>query len=230
MKRLVWSKSVQVNRGKEMNMGISAEQKSALFAALGANGAWDSLTTEQVQVGIREAHTFAAKEFIELILNGFRLQVGGYFRETGEFTIQIPALPQPTLAELRAKFPWIKEEGGIECEASPTEAIALKLGTVLRPNETSINGPEYEQRLAPKSGLLLGYQHAQWFVKHQDEFPELTALLRKVYIDFPGLVVVSEDGHRFFPYLSQVVARWGVRWLWLAGGFRPGGRVAVSGK
>ncbi|MBI4086185.1 MAG: hypothetical protein HY433_03030 [Candidatus Liptonbacteria bacterium] len=138
-------------------MTISVEQRFSLFAKLGENLDWDSLTKEQVQVGIREAHTFAAREFEVFIRNGFRVQVGDFFRETGELTIQIPALARPTLAELREKYSWIREENGIERDTSPTEAVTLKLGTVLRPDEERINGAEYERRLAPRLDLTLSY-------------------------------------------------------------------------
>ena len=149
------------------------------------------------------------------------------FRETGEVSILIPALPRPTLAELQAKFPWIKS---IEADTSPTEAVTLKFATVLRPEETNaINGAEYERRLTPKfDGTILGYQQAIWLVEHQNEFPELKPFLGKIYIDFTALIVVGADGGRFYPCLLQDDERWDLDWYWLDDDFASHGRVAAG--
>ncbi len=153
------------------------------------------------------------------------IAAAGFFRKMEDVAIQIPALPRPTIAEIQAKFSWIKS---IERDNSPTEAVTLSLGTVLRPDEGSVGGVEYERRII--SLPTLGYQQAVWLVDHQDEFPEFMALLGKVYIDFPGLVVVRENGDRDVPYLDQGGKRWYLHWDWLGHGQRSDGRVAVSGK
>ncbi len=150
-----------------------------------------------------------------------------FFRETGELIIETQALPRPTLEELQEKFNWIKR---IERDTSPTEAMRLQLATVLHKNEKWIDGAEYERRLAPKLNLALGYQQAVWLVEHQDEFPDFMAMLGKVYIDFPGLIVVSSDGYRNYPYLIQLGGRWDLRWDWIDDVFRSSARIAVSGK
>ena len=210
-------------------MAISVEQRFTVLAKIGENIDWDSLTTEQVQVGVTESER-AGAEATAFFRNGCRVQVGDFFLETGELTIQIPALARPTPEQLRKKYSWIKEENGIERDTSPAEAITLKLGTVLRPDEKKINGGEYEKRIAPKLNLTLGYQHALWLVEHQDEFPEFMALLGKIYIDFPGLIVVRADGRRDFPYLRDDGRRWYLVWYWVGHGFNRVGRFAVSGK
>jgi hypothetical protein len=148
------------------------------------------------------------------------------FRETGEIAIQIPALPRPTLADLKAKY-GIKK---IERDTSTTESVTIVLCTVLREGENPINGTEYERRLQPKQDVLLGFQHRQWLLEHQAEFPDLMALLGKVYIDFPGLVVVGAYGHRLVPCANQHGDRWDDRWLWLGFVFSLLGRVASSRK
>ena len=207
---------------------ISVDQRLSLLARLGENINWDSLTTEQIQVGIREAKRAGAEATV-FFKNGFRVQIGDFFRDTGELALQIPALPRPTLAELREKFSWIRAENGIERDTSPTEAVTLRLGTVLRADEKSIGGEEYERRRVSLTGLH-GYQQAAWLVEHQDEFPEVMALLGKVYIDFPGLVVASADGDRNFPYLYRVGKRWDLRWRWTVYDLFSSGRIASSGK
>ena len=203
---------------------ISVDQRFALLAKLGENIDWDSLTTAQVQLGILDAKR-AGAEATAFVLNGFRVQMIDFFRETGEFTVTIPALARPALAQLQ-EF-GIKK---IERDISPTKAVTLKLGTVLRPDEERINGAEYERRIAPMLDTCLGYQQAAWLVEHQDESPEFTALLGKVYIDFPGLVVADADGHRHFPYLVRRGKRWFLSWGWVGYALDRGGRVAVSGK
>ena len=205
---------------------ISMDQRFSLLAKLGENADWDSLTSEQVQVGIREAK-LTGSEFTAFVRNGFRMQIGDFFRETGELTLSIPALPRPTLQELQAKFSWIKS---IERDTSPTDAVILKLGTVLRPDEERVNGTEYERRLVLKPGLCLGYQQAVWPTEHQDEFPAFMALLGKIYIDFSGLVVVDGDGRRRVPCLVRLGLRWHLHWGWLGADLDQSGRLAVSCK
>ncbi len=212
-----------------MRNTISVEQRFTVLAKLGENINWDLLTTEQVQVGVLESER-AGAEATAFIQNGFRMQVGDFFRETGELTIQIPALARPTLEQLQEKYSWIREENGIERDTSPIEAVTLKLGTVLHPDEEKINGTEYEKRIAPKLSICLGYQQVLWLVEHQEEFPEFMALLGKAYIDFPGLVVVSAHGDRRFPCLNRDGERWDLGWRWVDDDLNQDGRVAVSSK
>jgi len=154
----------------------------------------------------------------------FAMQVGDFFRETGEFTVTIPALAQPTLEEL-TKFR-IRE---IECDISPIEAVTLKLGTVLLPDEDRIGGDEYKQRRISLAGQF-GYQQLNWLMEHQDEHPAFRALLGKIYIDGTGIIVVDVFGDRRFPYLNQRGERWCLYWGWIEYGLVRFGRIAVSGK
>lgn len=156
-----------------------------------------------------------------------RWSVENLLRVTNELTLQIPALAPPTLKELQSKWDWIES---IERDSSPTKAVTLKLATILRVSEGSVNGDEYEKRIARKLDLILGYQQAVWLVEHQDEFPEFMALLGKVYIDFSGLVVVRSGGYRNFPYLIQSGERWYLGWRWVGRGFGSDERVALSGE
>ncbi len=170
-------------------------------------------------------------------------QVSDNFRDTGEFTCQIPALPRPTLKELQEKFyciksqekfPWIKS---IERDTSATEAVTLQLGMVLSMDEKPIkkSKSEYERRIAPLTGPL-GYQHLEWLVEHQDEHPAFKALPEQVYIVGPGLIVMGVNGQQSASYIDRSGGRWYLNWCWLGGDFGDGGdfirdgRVAVSGK
>src|SRR3989338_2992118 len=149
---------------------------------------------------------------------------GNFFLETGEFTVGIPALPQPTLADIQAEWHNIK---AIESDASPTKAVTLRLGTVLRPDEISITGPEYERRLRTVSGCW-GLQQGLWLRDHQDDHPAFKALIGQIYIDLTALIVVDEDGSRWFPYLGGRDRRWDVDWDRFDGGLAQRGRVAAS--
>ena len=150
------------------------------------------------------------------------------FRETGELTIHIPALPRPTLEELRKIFPRIKE---IDRDTSPTGPITLRLGTVIRFSGEQIDYAEYEQRIASKLDVLLGFQQAEWLQEHRWEFPALTTLLfSEIHIDFPGLIVVGLDGVRHCPFMDLNGMRFDQYWDWLGRFSRQGGRVAISDK
>lgn len=118
------------------------------------------------------------------------------FRETTEITVEIPALPRPTLEELQEKFPWIKS---IRRDSSPTEVVTLKLG--------------YERRLVSSPNMVLGYQQAVWLIEYQDKIFSLTALLMRNYVDFSGLAVVDELGDLSVLCLRNDNGRWGLYWL-----------------
>ena len=203
---------------------ISEDQRFTLLAAIGMNTDWSKLSIADVQVGIDEAKR-AGEEFTRFIKNRFRIVQNSSFVTTESCSITIPALAQPTLDTLRSKYSFIKS---IERDTSPVEAVILNLGTVLTTDENSISGSKYESRIMPLP--TLGYQQATWLVEHQDEFPEFMTLLGKVYIDFPGLVVLSADGDRDIPCLGQDGRRWGLVWHWIGRAFNRRGRVAVSGK
>lgn len=159
-------------------------------------------------------------------MGGVRIKQSEFWRVLDDLGILIPALKRPALKELRKQFSWIKS---IKRNTSPTEAVMLRLGTVLRENEDYVGGSEYERRLAPRQNLVLGYQQAFWLVEHQDEFPAFKALLGKnYYIDFPGLIVALAGGHRYFYFPSLVVggARWCLVWRWTSKNLYRRGRVA----
>jgi hypothetical protein len=206
-------------------MAINVEQRFALLSAFGANIDWNSLTTEQVQAGISNPQ-LSGKQATLFIQCGYQVQIGEHFRETGEISIQLPALKRPTLKELQANNDWIKS---IERDTSTEEAVTLTFATVLVPDDgSSIDGKEYEKRIALKHNALLGFQHMMWLIEHQDEFPELKPFLGKVYIDFPGIVVVHRDGDRRVPCCAQDGSRWGARWHWLSVRFSVNGRIAFG--
>lgn len=150
-----------------------------------------------------------------------------FLRDTGELTINLPALPRPTLDELQKQYSWITS---IERDTSPESPVTLTLATVLKPGERYIDSTEYERRLAPKPDVLLGFQHQQWLLTRQDEFPALKPLLGKIYIDFSGIVVRSVDGDRYAPCCRQGCERWFGYWSWFDDEFYDDGRVAVACK
>jgi hypothetical protein len=226
------SNPVEVRHGKEEKMNIELENGFALFAALSVNTNWRSLTPQQLQVGIGDDPKGAGREFEAFIRNGFRMQIESFFRYMEDLTIEIPARPRPTLAELRERWSWIREKEGIERDTSTEDPVVLRLGTVLRPDEPKIDGPEYKRRMINVPSL--GLQHSDWVVQHQNDdtpaFAALRALKGKIYIDFRGLVVVSEDGDRSCPCVSDGGEQFVQGWYWTVGGLDQDGRVAVPGK
>ncbi len=147
------------------------------------------------------------------------------FIETGELVVPIPALLIPTIDELRGRFSFIKS---IHADRSVREATTLHLGTVLRPGEEQIDGVEYERR---RVGLpMLSAQHGLWLEEHQEEFPAFMALRGKVYIDLPGLEIVSTVGGRGFACLDDDGTRWGLYWGWTDDRLDRDGRIGVPGK
>jgi len=171
---------------------ITADQSQAVMAALSTNVDWASIDFEVLglqDIAIRDAKE-AGAQFAAFLRNRCRLLMESFLRNTGELVIRIPALKRPTLAELQAKWSWIRK---IERDTSPEGPVTLNLATVLRDvAEGSINGPEYERRISSSMSRLLGYQQLAWLIEHQDEYPAFMALLGKVYTDFSALVVVLE--------------------------------------
>jgi len=89
-------------------MAISVEQRFALLSALGANIDWNALTIEQVQAGITGDLKRVGREATLFIQSGCQVQIGEYFRETGEISIQLPALKRPTFKDIQKKYDYIK--------------------------------------------------------------------------------------------------------------------------
>lgn len=162
------------------------------------------------------------RSFHDVLLGNAEIKMLEFWRTLEDLQIRIPALKQPTLGDLRQQFDWIKK---IESDASPTDALTLQLGTVLLSDENSIVGTEYERRCGLRQGWL-GFQQAIWLVNNQDKFPALMAFLGKVYINFPGLVVVDASGERIFPCLIMIGERWYLDWSWTGYDLNRDGRVA----
>ncbi|MEK7507851.1 MAG: hypothetical protein AAB602_02080 [Patescibacteria group bacterium] len=190
-------------------------------------------TDEQIATYTRRRHELDDRFLkgvrgVQGVLDGLQILIErdfmeDFFLDTGELSIQIPALPRPTLEELQKDRSNIKS---IKRDTSTTEPTILKLYTVLRPTENSINGTEYERRILVRQNSLLGFQHRNWVRDHQDEHPALKELFGKVYIDFPALIAVGGDGDRRYPFLVSVGGRWLGRWDWIDYGFHRDGRVA----
>ncbi|MCR4328666.1 MAG: hypothetical protein NUV53_04110 [Patescibacteria group bacterium] len=216
-----------------MNMNNTLEKRFQFLLALGTVIGWDDIPSEQMDIFLSACadDPTLREHFAIFSKNGFRMKMPNFFRDTEEIAIQIPLppIPCPTLPQLRKKFSWIKESDGIEYDISSMEPTTLKLGTVLMLNETEgIKGVEYEWRLTPNIHLCLGYQHAVWLAEHQDEFPSLVQFLGKIYIDFPGIVVVSAEGDRRTFALNGLEDRWVVYCHPIRDGLRQTGRIAYS--
>lgn len=148
-----------------------------------------------------------------------------FLHVTGELNIRIPALPRPTLSQLRAKNELIMR---IDRDVSPdNEPVILRLATVLCDEDgDSISGEEYQRRLMLSTSRFPGYQQCAWLMAHQND-PELRALFGKVFIDFPGLTTISNRGERRIPYCFGGSESFEQGWWWLDRTFGRNGRVAV---
>lgn len=138
-----------------------------------------------------------------------KVEVVDFFTRIEDFTIQLPALPRPTVEELQTRWSWIRE---IKSNLSPTQPVTMELGTLLHTDEEKISGNEYHSRRG--STPYLGFQQGVWLVDHQDD-PELAAfraLRGKVYIDLIGLEILDWGGGRDFPDLDVVGGRWSLNW------------------
>lgn len=62
-----------------------------------------------------------------------------FFRSIGELMLSIPALPRPDPEWIKKNY-LIKK---VESDNSITNATMLELGTILRPDEPSIDGVEF---------------------------------------------------------------------------------------
>lgn len=208
-----------------MSKATTGGQALSLVGSLAVDTPWEAVDGEIIQQFIQLPPKERGVRFAEL-LNGV-MRLPGPISPTDELTIEIPALKRPTPEELKKDFPWIRFT---ERDTSPEGPVKLTLVALLRAGEGSIRGAEYERRLVKIGNNGLGYQHQQWLLKNQDKFPKLAALRGKVYIDFPGLIVVSSLGNRCIPYVNDAGKRWGGDWGWLGSAFRSRNRVAVSGK
>jgi hypothetical protein len=152
-----------------------------------------------------------------------------------EVVIEMPALKRPTFAEVKKDWSHISS---IESDTSTEQPVTLRLSTVLKSTESSIDGATYERRMKKlrTDGRLLGWQHCKWLLENQDKIADpkarvaIKALLENVYIDFSGIGVVNEVGDRNVPYVINDGERWYGGWHWLGDYFLQNGRMAVSSK
>lgn len=188
-----------------------------------------SVTLGQIEAMINKIKREVGEEGVELLLADelVILRKERKLRSVEAVEIRIPATPKSSFSDILKKYNFLRS---IEKDDSPEGEVVMTFATVLRKDESSISGSEYELRLQKVSGIL-GYSQAVWLVEHQVELPkEFMELLGKVYVDFPATVAVKVDGHRYVPYLNLRDGRWFLNWNWIGGGFYSNDRVARSRK
>lgn len=156
------------------------------------------------------------------------------FRETKELSIEIPALPQPTLKELRKTFDPVFAQA-IKQDTSPTNPVTLRLATVFVPNSRRIIPKTWEDRLAPHLNIALGYQHAAWLIEHKNEIPAFLALRSEIYgkgvyaIDFPGLVMFGKQNMERRCFILDDGVEWELGSDWCDRPHFSNSRIAIAG-
>lgn len=154
-----------------------------------------------------------------------------YFRFVGGDGIGIPAQPRPTLENIQEKFGEI-EATKIVADTSPTGIVCLRLGTVLSPRGSYINGKTYETR---RAGLpVLGLQHALWLLENYGR-PVVRGFIdgfreKEYFISFFGIEVrrSGKDGRDDRPYFSLLGERPSLRWTLVDNPLGPHGLIAVD--
>ena len=190
---------------------------------------YGSVTLGQIEAMINKIKRDVGEEGVELLLADELVisRKERKLRSVETVEICISATPKSSSKGILKKYDFLRS---VEKDDSPEGEIVMTLATVLREDEGSVSGSEYELRLQKISGIL-GYSQAVWLVENQDKLPkEFMDLLGKIYVDFPATVAVDVDGCQCVPYLHSSVGRWFLGWRWLVGGFRSHDRIAGSRK
>ena len=207
---------------------ITADQSQAVMAVLSTNVRWASIDFAEcdLQGMVLDNPADAGRQFAAFLRNGCRLVLADLDREPNALSINMPGLQRPSLKTLRRRYRWIMS---IERDTSPESSVTLKLTKVVLPNEGEISGKDFTRRIAPRLRNLLGYQHCRWLLDHQKEYGEFMALLRKVVIRFPGLVVIDNEGNRRLPEYEWGRTRWNEVWGRLDNPVEDDDLIAVAG-
>ena len=188
---------------------------------------------------LKERHDFFVDMGAKLVELSRQIQGDAdCFHFTDEAVVfKIPALKRPTADEIRANFGEFKSYD----DQSTEEPVMLRLATLLKTDESSINGATYERRLAKfrTNGTILGKQHLDWMVAHQDDpqaIPDaevraaLKTLVGNAYVDFSALIVVITDDDQIIPCADDDGEQLYADKRWLSDDFNQLHRVAVADK
>ena len=96
-------------------------------------------------------------------------------------------------------------------ESSIISIADLELVPILNDGENSVSGKEMMKR-AKKLNAMLGQRHAEYFLEHQEEIPEV---FRNYYLTFPETVWQDGGGDRRVPCLSWSGGQWYLSFSWL---------------
>lgn len=137
--------------------------------------------------------------------------------------VPIPALAPMSRDDIFATDPR-KRIVDLEGEnRSPTRAMELRLGTLLRLAEPHIDGDEFWSRLEGQEDVF-GLPQILWLERHQDEHPDFLALAQLrlslpgntipvlLGIDGPATVVRNVYGGIWMPHLTGGTGRWRFWW------------------
>ncbi len=224
--------SLNLVKGEEMSGTVSRGQALQVSARVATQINWDELDGDALQAEVIQLppEEFGSK-FTDFLKTMARVRmVHDYFQETKlRRTIYIPPMGRPDIEELSAVLQGSSVK--IAYDISQTGPIQLALGTILSPEESEISMAELDFRLSAIAGRLLGYQHAQWLVRNQDEYPEFKELTGKIEIIFmPGLEVRVDGFLYFTPALvpEKSKERWELEWIGSSGASRSNRLIACA--
>ncbi len=102
-------------------------------------------------------------------------------------TVTIPALPKPSIEEVRGRWSWIDH---IAIDASTTSEVTVDFSQTVVVDKI---GEQYDL-----SGLKLvgnlGYQHGLWIMQHSEYWPRLLKFFANVSLVLKGQVLRNPDG------------------------------------
>jgi hypothetical protein len=149
----------------------------------------------------------------------------GMFEVSGAFSVSIPALPRPTLAEIQRRFCWIQE---ILVDVSPTSEVSFGLARPLYSGEAFLRRESYEERLGfLPAGTALGFQHACWLVEYQDDHLWFRNFPDRVLVDFPGFTAGHTNNGCVSPFLSRAGECWTMGFRWTGADLNQRWRTAL---
>lgn len=102
-------------------------------------------------------------------------------------------------------------------EPWPISIANLEMVSLLKGDESYVDGEEMVRRARKELNSNLGQRQAEFLLEHQADIPEE---FRKYYLIFPGTIWRGRGGNRDVPYLGWFGGQWRLDLCWLGHNFR----------